>query len=169
MDDVLKKAYEQYLDKYKAQARELRKTQELLNRMAEDVGSEIPFPDLQDDEISGAIKIKPDQFFRRPLATCVTEYLTLKGEATPFQEIFDALKRGGFEIKNQGDEKAIRTSIAKNTATYVLIGENTFGLKEKYGDSKKDKSKRNSSDTDSDESNIEGTKESESSQEEEKE
>lgn len=36
-------------------------------------------------------------------------------------------------------EESVRLSLTKNTATFVLIGDNNFGLKEKYGPLKKDK------------------------------
>jgi hypothetical protein len=76
------------------------------------------------------------------LATAVREFLVLKDEATHWSEILKALRDGGFILgKGKQAEDEARLTILRNTANFVLIGDNYFGLKEKYPESKKEKGK----------------------------
>lgn len=88
------------------------------------------------------ITIKPDQFVGRPLAQCVTEYLEAR-EAIGIErvgnidDIFEALSKGGYRFESvTGNEEynkgAIKRSLTKNTAQFVKISENVFGLKKWY-------------------------------------
>lgn len=96
----------------------------------------------------GNTSILPDQFFGKGLSTAVKEYLRLKGRATIVQEIYDALKKGGFEFPNNWKEKEqlknLAISLSKNRYDFVIVPgleSNAYGLWEFYPEKKKEKEK----------------------------
>jgi hypothetical protein len=87
---------------------------------------------------------RSDQFFNRPLAQCVTEYLVAREEAgggleraASVDEIYEALAKGGFRFEAAGSEenikRSIKISLTKNTAQFAKVSENLYGLKKWYG------------------------------------
>lgn len=85
---------------------------------------------------------RADQFFGRPLAQCVTEYLEAREtagleRAASVDDIYEALSKGGYKFEgSSGNEentkRAIKISLTKNTAQFAKIGDNLFGLKKWY-------------------------------------
>lgn len=90
---------------------------------------------------ANGLSLKSDQFFNRPLASCVGEYMELRKQRgldgpSTVEEIFSALNKGGYRFETTGEDntkRAIKISLSKNTAQFVKIGEDTFGLKKWYG------------------------------------
>jgi hypothetical protein len=122
----------------------------MLNSLAKDLGLDIPYPDVLPELVGGTVKIKPDQFFNKPLATAVRDFLTMKGEATDWDEIVKALREGGFSLSKTKDaEESARLTILRNTANFTLVPDNYFGLKEWYGKLKKEKKTSQQSDNNS--------------------
>jgi len=88
---------------------------------------------------------RADQFFGRPLAQCVTEYLEAREtagleRAASVDDIFEALSKGGYKFEgtsgnDENTKRAIKTSLTKNTAQFAKIGE-LFGLKKWYPNAK---------------------------------
>lgn len=86
---------------------------------------------------------KSDQFFGRPLATCVTEYMEARETAgiertANVDDIYEALCKGGYKFEGTSEEYtkgAIKRSLTKNTAQFCKIGE-LFGLKKWYPNAK---------------------------------
>jgi hypothetical protein len=86
---------------------------------------------------------KSDQFFNRPLATCVTEYMDARESAglertASIDDIYEALSKGGYKFEgasgnDENTKRAIKISLTKNTAQFAKISENVFGLKKWYG------------------------------------
>jgi hypothetical protein len=143
MNDQLKTTYEFYREKLEILFNDVAETKKMLNRLALDLGEkEVPFPDIQPESLEGNKKIRPDHFFNMPLATAVRTFLQLKGVATSWDEIVAALREGNFDLPrtSQAEDEA-RTTILRNTANFVLIGDNYFGLKTWYPEKKSPKSK----------------------------
>lgn len=99
-----------------------------------------------DDAASAGVKRgfswAKDQFFTRPLAACVTEYLEarksngMEGPAS-VEDIFQNLKAGGYRFEGvsgneENNKRALKISLTKNTAQFVKISEDVFGLKKWY-------------------------------------
>lgn len=88
---------------------------------------------------SVTLSFRPDEFFGKPLATCVRDILTARkdrdlGPADP-RDIFETLKKGGFNFEARDDESAFRgmqISIGKNTAAFVRLPNEQIGLVEWY-------------------------------------
>ena len=144
MKHVLQATYELYEKKLQDLFNQVAETKKMLNALAKDMGkTEIPYSDVSTESSAGSIKIKPDQFYNRPLATAVREFLELKDEATHWSEILKALREGGFILgKGKQAEDEARLTVLRNTTNFVLIGDNYFGLKEKYPESKKEKGRQ---------------------------
>lgn len=140
MNDPMKAVYEKYEEKLRSQLAEVKKTKEFLNSLAKEMEIDIPFPEVSsEDERVFSTRIRADHFFGKPLATAVREYLEMRRQARPWDEIAEALRQGGFELgTGKIAEEQARTTILKNTANFVLIGDNNFGLKEWYPKLKKE-------------------------------
>lgn len=98
-----------------------------------------------DVEIKGRIPVAPDEFFGKPLATAVRDFLKRRGQAVPLVEIYEALKQGGFEFG--GEEKfqprGLAISLSKNTQTFVYLkSSDSYGLLEFYPEYTKKKEER---------------------------
>jgi hypothetical protein len=85
---------------------------------------------------------KVDQFFSRPLASCVTEYLEARetaglDRAASVDDIYEALVKGGYKFEGvtgseDNQKRALKISLTKNTTQFAKISENTFGLRKWY-------------------------------------
>jgi hypothetical protein len=115
--------------------------------------------------LKSALTLRNDQFFNRPLATCVIEIMEMRKQkglegATSIDEIFLALTKGGYKFETTGEDntkRAIRISLAKNTAQFAKIGDDTFGLKKWYG--MRAPRKKDNGDTGTEEEEAESTPE----------
>jgi hypothetical protein len=111
------------------------------------------YPDIGPDGGGGSDgPLKADQFYGKPLATAVREYMEMRGSpssggrgAATVKEIFAALKEGGFAFDTKNDENAmrgLRISLAKNTVTFHKLPNGQFGLLAWYPNAKQPKSDR---------------------------
>ena len=133
MKDTLKATYKLYEEKLQELFNQVADTKKMLNMLAKDMGESIPYEEVAPEGVGGAAKVKPDQFFNQPLATAVREYLKLRKSAVEWAEIVRALREGGFDLaKTRQAEDEARMTILRNTANFVLVGNNNFGLKSWY-------------------------------------
>jgi hypothetical protein len=130
------------------------KTKIGINVLCDLAGDPPMYPDVNaspipTSTISGVgIVTKADQYFNRPLATCVREVLEQRkkmnlGPAT-LAEIHAVLKAGSYAFESRDDENAIRglgVSVSKNTSLFVRLPNGLVGLAEWYGVSAKRKAK----------------------------
>lgn len=81
---------------------------------------------------TGLVQIRTGEFWSKTLTESVKIYLERKGEAAPFPEILDALKRGGFVMRSgEAEERRLRLNLLKSV-NFVFIPENNFGLASQY-------------------------------------
>ena len=117
---------------------EIKKT---INQLAALNGEPPPFSDVESPTLlAGTGSIRPDQFFGKPFNTAVKEFLRMKGRAATAEEIYGALKQGGFEFT--GEEKyqlrGVAISLGKSRNDFVYVkSSNAFGLWEFYPNLKK--------------------------------
>lgn len=139
MKDVLKATYELYENKLKELFDEAAETKKMLNKLAKDMGqTDVPSPDAAPESVGKGAKIKADQFYNKPLARAVREYLEIRGEATAWDDIVNSLRSGGFDLsKTKQAEDEARMTVLRNTANFVLVGNNFFGLKSWYPERKR--------------------------------
>jgi hypothetical protein len=121
-----------------------------INNLSALIGNTPPFNDTELSVPINTQSVRPDQFFRKGLATAVKEYLKMKGSATPAKDIFETLKSGGFEFDPASSEaiqfRGLTISLGKNTNDFVYIkSNNSYGLAEFYPDKKAPKGKKKNS------------------------
>lgn len=121
-------------------------------------------PVFTEQELNRSSKgIRPDQYYGRPFATVVREYLEFVGSACSASQIIEGLTEGGFDFKAHGWEgkgllRTISMMLGKNNRTFHKIqSNNTFGLLSWYPEieNKIKKAKIQESDINEEENNIE--------------
>jgi hypothetical protein len=113
----------------------------LVNELCTEYGRPPRFADVEGNRARSLASLKRDQFYGKPLATAIREFLEMRGPsdrggmgAASVNEIFAALSEGGFkfEVKNEANAKrGLRIALSKNTVTFHRIGE-SYGLLEWY-------------------------------------
>src|SRR5258708_26958261 len=123
---------------------QLADTKKTINTLLRRIGKEPQFPDEAAEQIGSiSLRIRPDQFYGKPLATSVQEFLENRKKATGDQactanEILAALEQGGFDFKAQGwkDNDRLRSmsiTLGKNPKFHRLPN-GTYGLMSWYPD-----------------------------------
>jgi hypothetical protein len=117
-----------------SQLAEVADTKKMINSLRKRMGQEPLYNDVT-VEMTGSIR--PDQFYGKPLAAAVAEYLERRKRACDGKEILDGLNDGGFDFEaNDWKEKdrlrLLSSSLAKNTAKFHRLPNGTFGLLEWY-------------------------------------
>ena len=124
-----------------------------INNLSALLNKELPFKETDLTTPISSQSIRPDQFFRKGLATSVKEFLKMKNGAATAKEIFEALKAGGYEFDPKLTEpiqfRGLTISLGKNTNDFVFIkSNNSYGLVEFYPEKKSRKRKSGSNDED---------------------
>jgi hypothetical protein len=142
MNEIVEKAEQ----KLKSLEDEVAKTKRFINTAYELAGQTPPYPDVDRETRPVSGKIRKDQWYGRPLATVVREILEMRQAANlgaaSIDEIFDALKSGGFEFEFKDKETAKRgvgISLAKNTSVFHRLPSGSYGLAAWYPNVKKPK------------------------------
>ncbi len=142
MDEHLQKTIDDLQEKVRQQETSLRRTKQLVNGLCVEASIPQLYPDAE-GETSGAGSLRKDQFYGRPLATVIREYLEMRkaqGAAT-VREIYEALMRGGrkFETKNDANAmRALQISLSKN-ALFHRVPSGAWGLSIWYPSARVDK------------------------------
>jgi hypothetical protein len=147
MSQKLLDAIEEVKTKIAAKEEEINPLRIVVNQLCKIAGIAEEYPDVSEGVFSGGSKKTPslswrlDQFFNRPLSTCVGEILEerkkigLDGPAT-VDEIYLSLCAGGFKFEGNGSEenskRALKISLTKNTAQFSKVKDDVFGLKKWY-------------------------------------
>ena len=136
MSEYIKMAIEDLERKLQHQLEEASETKKAINVLCKQLGEPVRFADVS-TEIVRASSVRPDQFFKKPLATAVREYLQMKGSAATVDEIYEALQKGGFNFvgKNAAIKKrGLQISLSKSRRIFAYVkASDTFGLWEFYG------------------------------------
>ena len=130
--------------KLQQQMNDVGETKRAINVLLRMVGKEPMFPDENAEQVGASFAIEPDQYYGRPLATCVQEYLEARKKATgkkaiQVEDILEALTQGGFDFKAAGwrDSDRLRSlsiSLAKNNKVFHRLPNGWFGLLSWYPD-----------------------------------
>jgi len=73
--------------------------------------------------------IRPDEFYGLDPLDAAKRYLKKRGQARPFKEIEEAIERGGCKV---GDDKELRTRMARSTYEVAVLPDDYYGLVEFY-------------------------------------
>jgi hypothetical protein len=93
--------------------------------------------DLVVGGFAGIPTLSPSQFYGKTPIVAAREYLDLRNEAVPQEEILEALRTGGFDFEAQGWAEPLRLrnlsiSLGKNTAIFHRLPNNMIGLTKWY-------------------------------------
>ncbi len=151
MEHVLKT-----IDDAKAQLRqqeeEVLRLKKLINHLCAFANIPTLYAETELQANGGALSVKRNSLFGRPLTTCVREYLLMRHQANQspspasLDEIFDALKAGGYDLagttSNVDDQKrGVAISLGKNSTTFVRLPTGDWALLEWYPNYKEKKKK----------------------------
>ncbi len=139
MPDELDPAVAVLRRKLEEQLQGVTDTKRTINMLMKMSGKEPLFPEGE-SENSGVVRA--DQFYGKGLATSAAEYLAMRHQACQPDEIFRALREGGFDFDLQGwqgeDSVKVRSlamSLAKNTGSvgkFHRLKNGSFGLRAWY-------------------------------------
>jgi hypothetical protein len=131
------------IERRDAETWELKRT---VNKLCLFANMPLRYPDSGPDGGGSRGPLKADQFYGKPLATAVREYMEMRGApssggqgAATVKDIFASLKQGGFAFDTKNDENAmrgLRISLAKNTTTFHKLPNGQFGLLSWYPNAK---------------------------------
>lgn len=147
MSEPIKIAIESLYEEMEVLSKRMTELKKSINNLKAIIGEDQPFKDLEMGSLTGGANIRPDQYFGKGLATAVKEYLKARNRAATAQEIFDALKNGGFEFTGTKGEKIqmrnLAISLSKNSNDFVYIkSNNSYGLWEFYPEKKREREKK---------------------------
>lgn len=131
MKEKLNAAIEVLMSQLEDQEKQMAETKKMINALLVRTGNKPRFDHVEDEKVGGPLR--RDQFYTKPLATAVTEYLEQRHEACTAEEILDGLKKGGFDFRALGWQDKLRLrnlaiSLAKNTQTFHKLPNGTLGL-----------------------------------------
>lgn len=122
---------------------------ELVNQLCVHAGAQRIYLDLDEGKaITASLgPILPDQYFGKATATVVRDILERRKKANlgaiPLQDLYEAMKAGGFEFDSRDPETARRSiaiTLGKNTQTFIKVpSTGSWGLTEWYPNAKRNK------------------------------
>ena len=153
MSEQIKNAIESLYGEMEILNQKMTEIKKSINNLSAIIDEEQPFKDLELTSVIGGNNIRPDQYFGKGLATAVKEYLKARGRAATPQEIYEALKSGGFEFTGTKGEKIqmrnLAISLSKNSTDFVYVkNSNAYGLWEFYPEKKREREKKKLSNND---------------------
>lgn len=150
MSDSMREAISTLEERLIEQEATVRKTKLAINALHEALGDKPPYTDVDSKGPSLKRKgMRADAFYGKPFATAVREVLDMVRKPMRVPEIVETLQSGGYDFgKTKNLEKAVQISLGKNTNTFVrLPNSDAFGLADWYGNVKKTKPDKSSSES----------------------
>jgi len=149
MSIEITKSIESLVEELNTISKRASEIKKVINQLCALKGDSPMFQDADFIPTGGNTQILPDQYFGKGLSTAVKEYLRSKGRAAIVQEIYEALKKGGFEFPDNWKEKEqlknLTISLSKNRYDFVIVpgaDGNAYGLWEFYPEKKREKEKK---------------------------
>jgi len=76
----------------------------------------------------GGVTIRPDQYLGHPPLEAAKSYIGEVGHAVPFDEIADAVARGGAAVKGADWKETLEKSLLRSVNDVIKVQEHVFGL-----------------------------------------
>lgn len=133
MSEHIKKSIEELRGQLETKLAEVSELKKVINMLCKTMGSQPMFTDVEMESVGPGVRVRPDQFYGKSPIKAAREFLEMRGQASSAEEILDGLESGGFDIKGQGwnDKLKLRSlaiSLAKNTAVFHRLPNQTYGL-----------------------------------------
>lgn len=115
-----------------------------VNEMCADAGEDPPFPNISSSDTNGDISsLRADQFYGHTISGAAKAYLEMRHSArlgaASVNDIYGALKKGGFKFEAKDDENAkngLRISLRKNSSIFHRLPAGDYGLLTWYPNAK---------------------------------
>jgi hypothetical protein len=149
MSQALQTAIDELVGQIAVKEAEIAPLKIAVNTLCRTIGTDEMYPDVgttlrttPSSPTVRALTWSPSQFFGRQLASCVGDIMEARvnaglDKACSVDDIFTALKEGGFRFEGGGNEgnskRAIKISLTKNTAQFVKLPNELFSLKKWFG------------------------------------
>ena len=139
MSHALAAAVEELQKQLAEQLEAAAETKKMINSLRKRMDLEPLYKDVMvESAVGGTLAIKSDQFYGKPLATAVQEFLELRKRATgqqacSIQDILKGLEQGSFDFgtwKQDDRLRSLAVSLAKNTKAFHRLPNRMFGLTE---------------------------------------
>ena len=144
-----------------AHEREIRKHKTTINNLCElaKLPPKFNLDDSSPDSAGGALtnlsgRVRPDQFYGKPLSTAVREALNMLRAAgrapASVDTIYDLLSEGGYHFDARSRDAGIQglsVSIGKNSALFVKLKNGLIGVTDWYESTPRRRKKRNEEET----------------------
>lgn len=144
--DSVDKAIDELKAKMDEHLQAVAKIKSAINTLSDVAGRPMPYEDVNDaaNTVAAArkktVEFKADEFFSKPLATCVKMVLQARATAdlgpAKLEEIYAVMKKGGYHFEAKDEMDAMRglgVSISKNSNLFVRLPANgLIGLVEWY-------------------------------------
>jgi hypothetical protein len=137
MSDHILKTIEQIVEEVSKAEDTIRPKKLLANQLCDMAGIPMVFPNIEDPAAVKSTIIRRNAFFGKPLSSCIREFLEMRvslpvKEAT-LDEIFSALKEGGYDLKASGDKeddqkRGVAITMGKNSQTFHRLPTGDYGL-----------------------------------------
>lgn len=134
------------VERIEQNTREIAEKKRTVNSLCREAGKEAIYPDAELSASGGARvpSIRSSQFYGKTPTVAAREYLDLRGEAVPLDEVLEALLKGGFDFEAQGWNDAMRLknlgiSMGKNSLIFHRLPNGTWGLTKWYPNIKQKK------------------------------
>lgn len=133
MSATIKNAIEELQNVLQQKNQEVLELKKTINMLCRQSGEPILYESLEADEVA-RVGIKPDEFAGLNTAEAIEKFLQIKGTSATADDIYENLKKGGFEFSSN-DESIQRRNISISLANpkFHSLQNGTYGLKEKYG------------------------------------
>ena len=141
----LRKTLEHYRQQRQQKLEEVRAIETMIRQLELDLGepATIEAPPLERDVapamarpislISPLHSLRPDEFFAMSQSDAAKAYLRLVGHAITFDELVEALRKGGAKLGGADPKKTLYVSLARNPRKeFVWPSKEHIGLKEFY-------------------------------------
>jgi len=120
-------------------------------------------PESGGNNSSKTLSVAPDEYFNKPLATCVRHALQLlkRSSRAPasIETIYDILAAGGYDFGTKVREvgmQGMSVSVGKNSTIFVKLPNGLIGLKEWYGTATRRRPRGKDSDVEEEADNVAG-------------
>jgi hypothetical protein len=132
-NDRLSIAIEELEAQLQSQLEELAETKKVINSLLKRMGQPPRFTDVAVEQVG---TMRRDQFYGKPLATCLQEIIGAKKQACTLDEMLSLLAQGNFDFKVTGwkeDDRArsLAISMSKNPVFHRLPN-GSWGLLSMY-------------------------------------
>jgi hypothetical protein len=146
MDNTFIGAIEVVKNRVKEKEEELNRLKKAVNDMAKDAGLPPVYASVASENAGSIASLRSDQFYGQGLSTAIRMYLEMRKasglSSAGVNEIYDAIKNGGFKFDTQNDLNAktgVRNTLRKNTAQFHRLPNGEYGLLAWYPNAKQGK------------------------------